>query len=92
MGILLWDTICTKVSMVKCDLKIKASQIDGDSVSEALHKVADFAKEQNDSNMKKFEDHLKKQPDSSILHNMDNAGTEEGRRLCRDEARRRGLI
>lgn len=103
MGIMLWDTISAKLNMVKSDVKIKTgqlasdvkdkvSQITVDDVINTLHKVADFSKEVNESNMKSFKERLKEVPDNIILRNMNNAGTEEGRSLCRDEARRRGLI
>lgn len=81
-----------KAGQLTSDVKEKVSQITVDDVINTLHKVGDFSREVNDSNMKSFKERLKEVPDNTILRNMNNAGTEEGRRLCRDEARRRGLI
>ena len=96
MGILLWDNIGAKVRMIKYDIKTKLEEIDiatiTDKLSDTLEKASDFSNKQKEINIRNFKEQLKNQPDKVILHNMNNAGTEEGRRICRDEARRRGIL
>ncbi|WP_394883744.1 hypothetical protein [Clostridium tertium] len=96
MGILLWDNIGAKVRMIKSDIKTKLEEIDiatiTDKLSDTLEKASDLSNKQKEINIRNFKEQLKNQPDKVILHNMNNAGTEEGRRICRDEARRRGIL
>ena len=96
MGILLWDTIGAKIRIMKADAKIKMSEIDMNTISEKLSetmaKVSEFSNKQRDDNIRNFKEQLKKKPDEVILYNMENAGTEEGRKMCRDEAKRRGIL